>query len=134
MAAVAVVIAAAAAAAWVLSVPAVDRETEAELSETILIGGVYYEDRGVAAITYDDASGMTRSVVLEVLGMDKSFQRTYEGSSFSLELPFASEPKYGWPVHPIVVVVDHAKYGTVDAKTEIRPEGEPAARIIYGVR
>lgn len=132
--AVAAVVAAAAAAAWVLSVPAVDSQTEAELASTILIEGVYYEDRGSAVITYEDVSGMTDSVVLEVLGMDVSFQRTYEGSAFTVALPFSSVPKYGWPVHPIVLVVDHSEYGTVDAKTEIRAEGEPAPRVIYGVR
>ena len=116
------------------SVPAVDSETEAELARTILIEGVYYEDEERAVVTYEDASGMTNSVVLEVLGMDVSFQRTYEASKFAEAIPFSSEPKYGWPVHPIVIVVDHARYGTVDAKTEIRAEGEPAPRVIYGVR
>ena len=133
-AAAAVVVAAAAAAAWILSVPAVDSETEAELARTILIEGVYYEDEGRAIVTYEDVSGMTDSVVLEVLGMDVSFQRTYEASEFAEAIPFSSEPKYGWPVHPIVIVVDHARYGTVDAKTEIRADGEPAPRVIYGVR
>lgn len=132
--AVGAVVAVAAAAAWILSIPAVDSQTEAELARTILIEGVYREDEGSAVITYEDTSGMTRSVVLEVLGMDVSFQRTYEASAFTEALPFNSAPKYGWPVHPIVIVVDHAEYGTVDAKTEIRPEGEPAPRVIYGVR
>ena len=127
-------VAAVAAAAWVLSIPAVDSETEAELSRTILVGGVYYEDRGVAVVSYEDVSGGTRSVVLEVLGMDETFHRTYESSSFTVDIPFRATPKYGWPVHPIVLVVDHAEYGTVDAKTEFRPEGEAPARIIYGVR
>ncbi len=134
VAAAAAAVALAAAAAWVFSIPAVDSETEAELSRTILVGGVYYEDRGVAVVSYEDVSGGTRSVALEVLGMDETFHRTYESSSFTEEVPFRSTPKYGWPVHPIVLVIDHAEYGTVDAKTEFRPDGEPAARIIYGVR
>ena len=134
VAAAAAAVAAVAAAAWVLSIPAVDSQTEAELSRTILLGGVYYEDRGVAVVSYEDVSEGTRSVVLEVLGMDETFHRTYESTSFTVDIPFRSTPKYGWPVHPIVVVVDHETYGTVDAKTEFRPEGEAPARTIYGVR
>ncbi|ABK77112.1 hypothetical protein CENSYa_0478 [Cenarchaeum symbiosum A] len=102
---------------------------EAGLGETLLIGAEY--DGEAVEITYEDRSGGTSSVTLEMLGMQESFRRTYDSSSFSETIPFA-EPRYGWQAHPIILEIDHIEYGMIHAKTEVRPAGGPAPRVIFG--
>ncbi len=130
-------VAAAAAAAAAVAVAAAlqggQGPPDGELAGVFSITGVYNEVDGLAEIAYEDSTGGTRSAVLEVLGMSESFQKTYESSAFELAVPFAKVPKYGWQAHPITLVVDHEKYGTVNIKTEIRAAGEPAAPVIFGV-
>ncbi len=83
-------------------------------------------------ITFKDNSEKTNAVVLEVLGMEKSFQKTFVNSEFTEIISFPSTPKYGWEIHPVTLQIDHQELGQVSLKTEIRPVGEPPAPIIYG--
>lgn len=110
-------------------------ENEEILKSTFSIEAIYINednDDGYIQITFKDNSEKTSAVVLEVLGMGKSFQKTYLEPEFVEVIPFPSPPKYGWEVHPITLLIDHEDFGKISLKTEIRPRGETPAPIIYG--
>ncbi|MGI9567239.1 MAG: hypothetical protein ACR2LL_09545 [Nitrosopumilus sp.] len=98
--------------------------------ETFQVDAVYY-DSGHVEISYLDRSGKTDSVVMEILGMEESFQKTFSDSEFIEIVPFPNTPKYGWAIHPIVLEIDHVDLGHVQLKTEIHPLGEPVRPVIY---
>jgi len=101
-----------------------------ELRQTFQIEAIYY-DSGYVEISYLDKSDKTNSVVMEILGMEKSFQKTFSNSEFIEIVPFPNEPKYGWPVHPVVLEIDHKEFGHIQLKTEIHPLDEPIPPVIY---
>jgi len=109
------------------------------LESTFTVNAVYFEsqnanlDDGYIQITFKDNTLKTKAIVLEVLGMDESFQKTFlDSSEFVETIPFPTPPKYGWAIHPITLLIDHEDLGKISLKTEIRPFGEPPAPIIYG--
>ena len=102
------------------------------LKSTFEIDATYY-DAGYVEISYLDKTSKTNHVVLEILGMDESFQKTLTGSNFVETVPFPVLPKYGWQVHPVTFLIDHQELGKVSLKTEIHNQGEPAPPVIYGV-
>ena len=83
-------------------------------------------------ISFKDKSEKTNAVILEVLGMEESYQKTFLSSEFEENILFPNPPKYGWEIHPVTMLVDHQDLGQVSIKTEIRPSGENPASIIYG--
>jgi len=101
------------------------------LKSAFEIDATYYGE-GYVKISYLDKTSKTNHVVLEILGMDESFQKTLSGSKFVETVPFPVLPKYGWQVHPVTFLIDHEELGKVSLKTEIHPYGEPAPPIIYG--
>jgi len=100
------------------------------LRQTFQIDAVYY-DSGHVEISYFDKSGKTNSVVMEILGMDESFQKTFSGSEFIEIVPFPNLPKYTWRAHPVVLEIDHKELGHIQLKTEIHPLDEPVPPVIY---
>ena len=104
------------------------------LKTTFSIEAVYFDESndGYIQIIFKDKSEKTNAVVLEVLGMDESFQKTFVSSEFTEVISFPTPPKYGWEIHPVTLLIDHEELGKVSIKTEIRPYGEPSAPIIYG--
>ncbi len=107
------------------------------LKSTFSIEAVYFDENNdtndaYIQITFKDNSEKTNAVVLEVLGMEKSFQKTFVNSEFVEIISFPTTPKYGWEIHPVTLQIDHQELGQVSLKTEIRPVGEPPAPIIYG--
>ncbi len=100
------------------------------LRQTFQIEAIYY-DSGHVEISYLDKSDKTNSVVMEILGMEKSFQKTFLDSEFIEIVPFPNLPKYGWPVHPVVLEIDHKEFGQIQLKTEIHPLDEPIPPVIY---
>ncbi len=107
------------------------------LKSTFSIEAVYFDENNdtndaYIQITFKDNSKKTNAVVLEVLGMEKSFQKTFVNSEFVEIISFPTTPKYGWEIHPVTLLIDHEELGKVALKTEIRPYGEPSAPIIYG--
>lgn len=90
-----------------------------------------YDDSGIVKITFSDKSEKTSSAVLQILGMEESFQKTFSGSEFVEEVPFPDVPKYGWKTQPVVIDIEHAKLGHVQLKTEIYSPGEPIPPVIY---
>ena len=111
--------------------PTSDREV---LSETFFVDATYYESKGgFVEIHFEDKSENTKRVVLEILGMEESFQKTFEGvSEFTEVISFSQVPKYGWQIHPITLVIEHEELGRINLKTEIHSIGEPASHIIFG--
>jgi len=101
------------------------------LADTFDLDAIYYENQGIVEISFTDNSQKTNSVILEILGMKVTFQKTFEGSSFVERVQFDSTPKYGWQIHPITLVVDHREMGKIGIKTEIHSENEPAPPIIF---
>jgi hypothetical protein len=101
-----------------------------KIRQAIQIDAIYY-DSGHVEISYYDSSDQTDHVILEILGMDESFQKTFQGSEFIEIVPFANVPKYGWAIHPIVMEVEHDEFGHVQLKTEIHSADEPVPKIIY---
>ena len=100
------------------------------LRQTFQIEAIYY-DSGHVEVSYLDKSGNTDSVVMEILGMDKSFQKTFTDSEFIEIVPFPNKPKYGWAIHPVVLEIEHEEFGHIQLKTEIHPLGDPVPPVIY---
>jgi len=100
------------------------------LRQTFQIEAIYY-DSGHVEISYFDKSAKTNSVVMEILGMDESFQKTFSESEFIEIVPFPNLPKYGWPIHPVILEIDHEELGHIQLKTEIHPLDEPIPPVIY---
>jgi len=100
------------------------------LRQTFQVEAIYY-DSGHVEISYFDKSEKTTSVVMEILGMEKTFQKSFSDSEFIEIVPFPNVPKYGWPIHPIVFEIEHEEFGHIQLKTEIHPLGEPVPSVIY---
>ncbi len=100
------------------------------LRQTFQIEAVYY-DSGHVEISYFDKSDKTNSVVMEILGMQETFQKTFSDSEFIEIIPFPNKPKYGWPIHPVVFEIEHEEFGHIQLKTEIHSLGEPVLPVIY---
>ena len=104
-----------------------DKDT---LRQTFQVDAVYY-DTGHVEISFFDKSQNTTHVVMEILGMDESFQKTFSDSEFIEIVPFPNEPKYGWAIHPIVLEIDHEELGHIQLKTEIHALDQPLPPVIY---
>jgi hypothetical protein len=100
------------------------------LRQTFQIDATYYNS-GHVEISFLDKSEKTTLVVMEILGMEKSFQKTFSTSEFIEIVPFSNLPKYGWAIHPIVLEIDHPELGHIQLKTEIHSLDEPAPVVIY---
>ena len=111
----------------------VNTPSDDDLSTVFFVEGIYYESQNYVEIHFRDSSGNTESVILEILGMEESFQQTYETNEFIEIVPFPEPPKYGWAIHPITMVIQHDEYGIVNLKTEIHPVGEPIPPVIFSI-
>jgi hypothetical protein len=98
--------------------------------ENFKINAIYY-DTGYVEVSYLDKSDKTNSVVLEILGMETSFQKTFSDSEFIEIIPFSNKPKYGWEIHPIVMEIEHEEFGHIQLKTEIHELNDPSPNTIY---
>jgi hypothetical protein len=118
----------------ILLLTGTDNDDKEILKSTFSIEAVYFDESndGYIQIIFKDKSEKTNAVVLEVLGMAESFQKTFVSSEFTEVISFPTPPKYGWEIHPVTLLIDHEELGKVSIKTEIRPYGEPSAPIIYG--
>ena len=105
----------------------IDKES---LEKTFVVDAIYYEE-GYVEINYQDKSQKTNEVILEILGMPNSFQKTFNESQFVERVPFQSPPKYGWKTNPVTFVIDHEELGQIGIKIEVHSEDEPPLPIIY---
>ena len=97
--------------------------------DILYLDGTFYPDKKLVEINFTDKTQKTTSIILEILGMEKSFQRTFDGSSFTITVPFDKEPQYGWKVVPITLVVNHPEFGQIGVKTDIHDEGKSSTII-----
>ena len=100
------------------------------LRKTFQVDAIYY-DSGYVEISFLDKSDKTTLVVMEILGMEESFQKSFTDSEFIEIVPFPNVPKYGWAIHPIVLEIDHTELGHIQLKTEIHLLDEPIPPVIY---
>ena len=98
------------------------------LRQTFQINAIYY-DSGHVEISYFDKSDKTNSVVMEILGMEESFQKTFSDSEFIEIVPFPNLLQ--WKRHPVVLEVYHEELGHIQLKTEIHAVDEPVPPVIY---
>lgn len=90
-----------------------------------------YDESGIVKVSFSDKSEKTSTAVLQILGMEESFQKTFSGNEFVEEVSFPDVPKYGWKTQPVVIDIEHAELGHVQVKTEIYSPGEPVPPVIY---
>ena len=106
----------------------VDKEL---LNRTFSVDAVYLADEEVIEISFVDNTQKTDTIILEVLGLQPSFQKTYSGSSFTERIPFVPPDKYGWKIHPVIILVENQDLGLIEIKTEIHEENEPEKPVIF---
>jgi len=117
--------------AIVMSVTSDSALDESAISQTIFVDAVYEPKNKIVRITYHDNSEMTNLIILEILGMEKTFHKEFSQSSFVETIEINSEPKYGWSTTPVVFSINHDEFGKIGLKTEIYEQGESKPRIIY---
>ncbi|KAG2474448.1 MAG: hypothetical protein NPMRTHETA2_230003 [Nitrosopumilales archaeon] len=106
----------------------VDKEL---LNRTFSVDAVYLDSEGVVEISFVDNTQKTDNIILEVLGLQPSFQKTYSGSSFTERIPFIPPDKYGWEIHPVIILAENQDLGLIEIKTEIHEENEPEKPVIF---
>ena len=104
---------------------------ESTISQIIFVDAVYEPKNKIVRITYNDNSEMTNLIILEVLGMEKTFHKEFSQSSLVETIEINFEPKYGWSTTPVVFSINHDEFGKIGLKTEIYEQGESKPRIIY---
>jgi len=106
----------------------VDKEL---LNRIFSVDAVYLDSEGVVEISFVDHTQKTDTIILEVLGLQPSFQKTYSGSSFTERIPFVPPDKYGWEIHPVIILAENQDLGLIEIKTEIHEENEPKKPVIF---
>jgi len=106
----------------------VDKEL---LNRTFSVDAVYLGSESVIEISFVDNTQKTDTIILEVLGLQPSFQKTYSGSSFTERIPFTPPDKYGWEIHPVIILAENQDLGLIEIKTEIHEENEPEKSVIF---
>ena len=117
--------------AIVLSITSNPTLDESIISQAIFVDAVYDPKNKIVKITYHDSSEKTSLVILEILGMEKTFHKEFSRSSFVETVQISSEPKYGWSTTPVVFSINHDEFGKIGLKTEIYQQDETKPRIIY---
>ena len=118
-------------AAIVISITSDSALDESTISQIIFVDAVYEPKNKIVRITYNDNSEMTNLIILEVLGMEKTFHKEFSQSSLVETIEINFEPKYGWSTTPVVFSINHDEFGKIELKTEIYEQGELKPRIIY---
>ena len=117
---------AAAVAAYALAQPG-----PPDYSGTLHADAAWDPATGNVTITYTDASMATERVTLEVLGLERTFQRNHTSSHFVEHVEFGGVPANGWRAHPVTFAVSHGELGEVGIKVEVHGPGEPAGRTVF---
>lgn len=95
------------------------------------LDATFYKEKKYVEINFVDTTQRTTKAVLEIQGMEQSFQKTFSGSNFTIQVPFEDVPKYGWKTMPVTLVVEHPEFGKVGVKTDIHNQDEQASRTIF---
>ena len=118
-------------AAIMISVTSDSALDESIISQTIFIDAIYEPKNNLVRIMYNDNSEKTKLVILEILGMEKTFHKEFSQNSFMVTAQINSVPKYGWATMPVTFSVDHEVFGKIGLKTEIYQQDESKPRVIY---
>ena len=118
-------------AAIMISVTSDSALDESIISQTIFIDAIYEPKNNIVRIMYNDNSEKTKLVILEILGMEKTFHKEFSQNSFMVTAQINSVPKYGWATMPVTFSVDHEVFGKIGLKTEIYQQDESKPRVIY---
>tara|TARA_B100000029_G_scaffold495607_1_gene560756 strand:- start:560 stop:985 length:426 start_codon:yes stop_codon:yes gene_type:complete len=111
----------------------VDSNDTLIILEQIEFDAIYFENDHVVKISFNDTSNNTKSVILEVLGMDVTYHQeyTFESKSNFVEQVYLEEiPKYGWKTIPVTLEINHSEFGEIGLKTEIYEPGQSKPKII----
>lgn len=106
---------------------------DSDILEQIEFSAVYLENDNVVKISFHDKSNETESGILEVLGMDVTYHKEYEfdnDSEFVENMYLKEIPKYGWKTTPVILEIQHSKFGTIGLKTEVYELGDIKPKII----
>ena len=95
------------------------------------LDATFYKEKKYVEIKFDDSTQRTTLVILEIQGMDTSFQKTFTGSNFTIQVPFDDVPKYGWKTMPVTLAVEHSEFGKIGIKTDIHDYGNPSGNLIF---
>lgn len=95
------------------------------------LDAIYDDELKTVTIDFSDKSEKTTMVVMEILGMDDTYQREFVGHNFVIVIYFDSVPKYGWKIHPVTLVVNHPDFGEFGMKTEIHESKDIKPRVIF---
>lgn len=99
-----------------------------QVPEHFVLDATYYNN--TVHVSFTDHSEGTQSVTMEILGMNPTLQRTYDGP-FEDVINFGSKPRYGWEAHPVILYLDHQDMGMITLKTEIHEPNSTLPRIIF---
>lgn len=102
-----------------------------DLSDTFTVNATYMPEQGTIRISFEDSTGQSTGIVMEVLGMKQSYQRQYNTTSFVQEVAFGPPPEFGWKVHPVTFIVEHPQLGKIGIKTEVYESGGQKPPVIY---
>lgn len=100
-------------------------------SEIFHLDATFYKEKKYVEIKFDDSTQKTTGIILEIQGMETSFQKTFTGSNFTIQVPFDDVPKYGWKTMPVTLVVEHSEFGKIGIKTDIHDSGNPSGSLIF---
>ena len=120
-----------------LSITEQPSEKDSEILAEIKFDAVYLENDNTVQISFEDKSNNTRSVVLEILGMDVTYHQEYvftNNSNFTEKMKLEDIPKYGWETTPVTLEIKHSEFGNIGLKTEIYEPGQLKPRIIVEQR
>ena len=95
------------------------------------LDATFYKEKQYVEIKFNDSTQKTTKTVLEIQGMEQSFQKTFTGSNFTTQVPFDDVPKYGWKTMPVTILIDHPEFGKVGLKTDIHNQNEQASKTIF---
>lgn len=80
-------------------------------------------------VIFQDTTGGTSQVSMEIQGMAETFRRTYDSHEF-IDMIQYGPPRYGWAAHPVLLDIRHDTLGDITIKTEIRDIGQPPAPVL----
>ena len=95
------------------------------------LDATFYKEKKYTEIKFSDSTQKTTKIVLEIQGMEQSFQKTFTGYNFTIQVPFGDVPKYGWKTMPVTLVIEHPEFGKIGVKTDIHNQNEQASKTIF---
>ena len=106
---------------------------ENEDFDNFTFDAVYLKDSNSVLITFDDTNQKSSFVILEILGMEKTFHEEFaiSNSKFSKLVPIDNIPKYGWKTTPVTLEITYDE-SVVYMKTEIHEEDQISPIVIFG--